>query len=118
MWSRGTLVNGDTYATAVTGVPAYSSADTATSAAGSTFPINLSGLSSANYEIAVVPGTLTIVTAPTTTTLATSTASAQYGDPVTLTATVVPSDATGTVVFMHGCSNARAPVRCQAASPR
>jgi hypothetical protein len=98
----GTLINGDTYATAVTGVPAYSATDTATSPAGSTFPISESGLSSANYEIAVVNGTLTIVTAPTTTTLTTSTASAQYGDPVTLTATVSPSDATGTVVFIHG----------------
>jgi hypothetical protein len=98
----GTLVNGDTYATAVTGVPAYSAADTATSSAGSTFPINVSGLSSANYEIATVNGTLTIVTAPTTTTLTTSTTAAQYGDPVTLTATVSPSDATGTVVFMQG----------------
>ena len=98
----GTLVNGDTYATAVTGAPVYSSSDTATSAAGSSFPINVSGLSSANYVIAVVPGTLTIVTAPTTTTLTSSTASAQYGDPVTLTATVAPSDATGTVTFMQG----------------
>ena len=62
----------------------------------------MSGLSSANYEIAVVTGTLTIVTAPTTTTLTTSTTSAQYGDPVTLTATVSPSDATGTVVFVQG----------------
>ena len=98
----GTLVNGDTYATAVTGVPAYSVADTPASPAGSTFPISVSGLSSANYEIAVVNGTLTIVTAPTTTTLATSTASAQYGDQVTLTATVAPSGATGTVLFMQG----------------
>ncbi len=80
----------------------YSSADTATSPAGSTFPISVSGLSSANYEIAVVNGTLTIVSAPTTTTLASSTASAQYGDPVTLTATVAPSGATGTVIFMQG----------------
>jgi hypothetical protein len=62
----------------------------------------VSGLSSANYEIAVVNGTLTIVNAPTTTTLTTSTASAQYGDPVTLTATVAPSGATGTVLFMEG----------------
>jgi hypothetical protein len=59
-------------------------------------------LNSANYEIAVVNGTLTIVTAPTTTTLTTSTASAQYGDPVTLTATVAPSGATGSVLFMNG----------------
>jgi hypothetical protein len=98
----GTLVNGDTYTTAVTGVPTYSAADTPTSPAGSTFPISLNGMSSANYEIAVVPGTLSIVTAPTTTTLATSTTSAQYGDPITLTATVAPNGATGTVLFMQG----------------
>jgi hypothetical protein len=100
----GTLVNVDTHATAVTGVPAYSAADTPTSPAGSTFPISVSGLSSANYEIAVVPGTLAIVTAPTATTLATSTNSAQYGDPVTLTATVAPSGATGTELFMQGAT--------------
>jgi trimeric autotransporter adhesin len=98
----GTLVNGDTYTTAVTGAPTYSSADTSTSSAGSTFPISVNGLSSANYEIALVSGTLTIVAAPTTTMLATSTNSVQYGDPVTLTATVAPSDATGNVVFMNG----------------
>ncbi|WP_433983840.1 Ig-like domain repeat protein [Tunturiibacter empetritectus] len=100
----GTLVNGDTYTTAVTGAATYSAADTPTSAAGSTFPISVSGLSSANYEIALVNGTLTIVSAPTTTTLTTSTNSAQYGDPVTLTATVAPSGATGTVLFMQGAN--------------
>jgi hypothetical protein len=98
----GTLVNGDTYATAVTGAPVYSAADTLTSPAGSTFPINVSGLTSANYEVAVVPGTLTIASASTTTALTSSTNSAQYGDPITLTATVAPSGATGTVVFMNG----------------
>ncbi len=40
----GTLVNGDSYATAVTGTPVYSSTDTATSPAGSTFPVSVSGL--------------------------------------------------------------------------
>ncbi len=98
----GTLVNGDTYATAVTGVPVYTSTDTPTSPVGSTFPINVSGLVSQNYTLTTVPGTLTIVTAPTTTALATSVTSAQYGDPVTLTATVAPSSATGTVVFSNG----------------
>jgi hypothetical protein len=98
----GTLVNGETYASAVVGTPVYSSTDTATSPSGSTFPISVSGLTSANYEITVVNGTLTIAAAPSTTTLTTSTASAQYGDPVTLTATVGPSGATGTVLFMNG----------------
>jgi len=98
----GTLVNGDTYVTAVTGVPTYSVADTLTSAAGSTFPISVSGLNSSNYVIALVNGTLTIASGPTTTTLTSSTNSAQYGDPITLTATVAQSGATGTVVFMNG----------------
>ena len=98
----GTLVNGDTYATAVTGVPVYTSTDTPTSPVGSTFPINVSGLVSENYTLTTVPGTLTIVTAPTTTALTTSVTSTQYGDPVTLTATVAPSSATGTVVFSNG----------------
>ena len=95
----GTLVNGDTYATAVTGVPVYTSTDIPTSPVGSTFPINVSGLASQNYTLTTVPGTLTIVTAATTTALTTSVTSTQYGDPVTLTATVAPSSATGTVVF-------------------
>ncbi len=98
----GTLVNGDSYATAVSGAPVYSSSDTATSPAGSIFPIGVNGLTSSNYQIAVVSGTLTIVSAPTTTTLTASTASVQYGDPVTLTATVAPSSAIGTVLFTQG----------------
>lgn len=98
----GSLVNGDTYAAAVTGVPVYSVADTPVSPAGSSFPINVSGLISQNYTLAFVPGTLTIVSASTTTTLATSAASTQYGDSVTLTATVAPSGATGTVEFSEG----------------
>ena len=98
----GTLVNGDTYTTAVTGAPTYAVADTATSAAGSTYPISVSGLSSANYQMALVNGTLTIVSESTTTTLSSSTTATQYGDPVTLTATVAPSGATGTVVFSNG----------------
>ena len=100
----GTLVNGDTYATAVTGVPVYTSTDIPTSPVGSTFPINVSGLVSENYTLTTVPGTLTIVTAATTTALTTSVTSTQYGDPVTLTATVAPSSATGTVVFSSGAT--------------
>ena len=100
----GTLVNGDTYATAVTGVPIYTSTDTPASPVGSTFPINVSGLVSENYMLTTVPGTLTIVTAPTTTALTTSVTSTQYGDPVTLTAMVAPSGATGTVVFSNGAT--------------
>ncbi len=100
----GTLVNNDTYATAVTGVPVYSAADTPVSPAGSTFPINVSGLTSQNYALAFVPGILTIVSASTTTTLATSATSTQYGDSVTLTATVTPSGTTGIVEFNQGAT--------------
>ena len=100
----GALLNGDTYASAVTGVPVYIVTDIPTSPAGSTFPINVSGLGSQNYDIAIVPGTLTIVTASTTTALATSAASTHYGDSVTLTATLAPSGATGTVTFSNGAS--------------
>ena len=98
----GALLNGDTYASAVTGVPVYAVTDTPASPAGSTFPINVSGLSSQNYDIAIVPGTLTIVTASTTTTLATSATSTNYGDSVTLTATITPATGTGTVTFSEG----------------
>ena len=108
----GTLINGDTYETAVTGVPVYTSTDTPTSPAGSTFPINVSGLVSQNYTLTTVPGILTIgiatttsalsILTPTTTTPQTQSATAQYGDPVTLTATVAPTTATGIVVFSNG----------------
>ncbi len=106
----GTLLNGDTYETAVTGVPVYSVADSPNSPVGSTFPVNVSGLVSRNYTLTTVPGTLTIVTAATTTALTISTTTTaqttsvtlQYGDPATLTATVAPTSATGTVVFSNG----------------
>jgi hypothetical protein len=98
----GTLLNGDTYRAAVTGVPVYSVADAANSPVGSTFPINGSGLVSQNYVVSFVPGTLTIVNSASTTVLTTSVTSAQYGDPVTLTATVAPAGATGLVVFADG----------------
>ncbi len=98
----GTLLNGDTYAMAVTGVPVYSVADSPNSPVGSTFPINVGGLVSQNYTLTTVPGTLTIVTAPTTTALTTSVTSTQYGNPATLTATVAPTTATGTAVFSSG----------------
>ena len=51
--------------------------------------------------------TLTIAAAPSTTTLAAASqgpraTAAQYGDTVTLTATIAPTTATGTVVFQEG----------------
>ena len=106
----GPLVNGDTYATAVTGVPVYSVPDSPNSPVGSTFPINVSGLVSQNYTLTTVPGTLTIVLASTTTgltitnatTTQTTSVTSQYGNPATLTATIAPTTATGTVVFSSG----------------
>jgi hypothetical protein len=98
----GTLVNGDTYDAAVTGVPIYTVADISSSPAGATYPIDVSGLVSENYEFVVVPGTLSITSSSTTATLAVSATSTQYGDPVTFTTTVAPSGATGTVDFNEG----------------
>ena len=104
----GTLVSGDRYDSAVTSVPVYTTTDTASSAVGTTYPITVSGLVSQNYEIATVPGTLTIVAAPSTTTLNTvepaprGFTATQYGDTVSLTATVTPTTATGAVVFQEG----------------
>ena len=50
----GTLLPGDRYDSAVTGVAAYATTDTPSSAVGTTYPITVSGLSSQNYEIATV----------------------------------------------------------------
>ena len=102
----GTLLPGDTFESAVTGVASYATTDTPSSSVGTTYPITVTGLVSQNYEIATVPGTLTIAAASSTTTLAaaqtTGFTAAQYGDTVTLTANVVPTTATGTVVFLEG----------------
>ncbi len=104
----GTLLPGDSFDSAVTGVATYTTTDTASSPVGTTSPITVNGLSSQNYVIATVDGTLTIAAAPSTTTLAAASAgttgftAAQYGDTVTLTATVAPATATGTVVFLEG----------------
>ena len=94
----GELVNGDTYDTAVTGNSTYST--TAGTTAG-IFAITVTGLSSANYVLAFVPGTLTVVPTPSTTTPVTFPNASLYGDPVTLTATVT-SGATGTTSFYDG----------------
>ena len=98
----GSLVNGDTYDTAITGPPVYSTAATPTSPAGTTWPIDVNGLGSQNYVLGIVKGTLTIVANSTATALAINPTSSQYGDPVTLTATVTPSAATGTINFVEG----------------
>ncbi len=100
----GTLVNGDTYATAVTGVPVYSTPATVTSPVG-TYPISITGgLSSANYSLAFVNGTLTVSKGTPTVTVASSLNPSTYGTSVTLTA-MLSAGATGTVTFMDGTTS-------------
>jgi hypothetical protein len=48
--------------------------------------------------------TQTVVTATTTTTLSSSAPSSTYGQPLTITATVIPSAATGSVQFLDGAT--------------
>ena len=93
------LINGDTVTVS------YSTTATATSAPGA-YPITatVSGAAAANYVINVIPGTLAITAASTTTALTTSASPIYYGTSVTFTATVssatgVPS---GTVTFLSG----------------
>ena len=99
----GTLVNGDTYATAISGTPTFST--TAGSTPGS-YPISMTGLTSANYTLTIVNGTLTVtpdgIGGATTTSLSANTTSSNYGDSITLTATVAPGSVTGAVSFFDG----------------
>ena len=96
----GQLFNNDTYETAITGTPSLASP------AGSdpgTYPITISGLTSNNYTLTSVPGTLIVtddaIGKPSTTTLTVNPSSGQYGDPITLTATMSPTVASGRVTF-------------------
>ena len=104
----GTLVNGDTYANAVTGVPVYSTTAISISPAG-TYPISVAGLSSNNYLVAFVNGTLTVNKATlgqnglANITLTSSPNPSIYGQSVNFTATV-PSGVTGTVQFVDGAT--------------
>jgi hypothetical protein len=72
------------------------------------YAISPSGLSSGDYAITFIPGTLAVIPATTSTTLGASTTSSVYGQSITLTATVTaaaPSAATptgGTATFMDG----------------
>ena len=102
----GTLVNGDAYATAVTGVPVYSTAAIPNSPAGG-YPISAGDLNSNNYLITVVNGTLTVTKATpgvagvVPVTLTSSLNPAHYRNSVTFTASV-PAPASGTVQFFEG----------------
>ena len=97
----GTLVNGDTYQTALTGVPVFSTSATPTSQVGS-YSISLAGgLSSRNYVISFVSGTLTVGKGAPVVTVASSLNPSTYTASVTFTATV-SAGATGTITFMDG----------------
>ncbi len=54
-------MNGDTFATAISGTASYA---TAAGTTAGTYSITVSGLTSANYTIAFVPGTLTVTISP------------------------------------------------------
>ena len=96
----GTLVNGDTYAAAVVGVPVYSTTSNVLSPPGS-YSITVAGLNSRDYLLGFVPGTLTVAKATPVVTVTSSLNPSTYGSSVTFTATV-PLDATGTVTFTDG----------------
>jgi hypothetical protein len=88
-------------ASSLGGAAVFATAATSSSTIGG-YSINATGLSSTNYVITYVPGTLTVVQAGTTTTLSSSASSSNAGQAVTFTATVAGSPAsapTGTVTF-------------------
>ena len=94
----GTLLNGDTPATAVTGVPIYSTSASLGSPTG-TYPVSIvGGLSSLNYLTEFQDGTFTVTPTTLTVALASSLNPVTYGSEVAFTATL-PIDATGTVTF-------------------
>ncbi len=96
----GTIVPGDTLATAVTGTPVYTTSAVPSSLVG-TYPLSVSGLVSANYEIAFQDGTVTVTQGSSTTSIAIASTTIMYGDQDVLTAAVTQG-ATGTVSFFDG----------------
>lgn len=99
----GTLVSGDTAASAVTGSAVYTTSAVLTSLVG-TYPLSivLGSLVSQNYSIAFQDGTVTVTQGNSTTTIATASTNIMYGDQEVLTAAVTPQGATGTVSFYEG----------------
>ena len=97
----GALLNGDTPATAVKGVPIYSTPASLGSPAG-TYPVSIAGgLSSLNYLTEFQDGTFTVTPTSLTVALTSSPNPVTYGSAVPFTATL-PIDATGTVTFYDG----------------
>jgi len=96
------FVNGDTPASLTT-LPTLTTAATATSPVGM-YEINVSGASSNNYEIASVPGTLTITPASTSAALSSSVGIPVVGQTATFSVVVAPvspgaGNPTGFVTF-------------------
>jgi hypothetical protein len=77
----GTLVNGDTDATAITGTAQFATTAEASSPAG-IHPITVSGLVSANYVIGFVPGTLTVTAIKSPVVIEVMPPSPPYGEPI------------------------------------
>ena len=101
------LVAGDTPAS-LTGALAFATTATAASPVG-TYAVAPGGLSSPNYAIAFVNGTLGIDKAPVTVTISASPEPSGIDMPITLTATVAaaqsaPTAPTGTVRFFDGAT--------------
>jgi hypothetical protein len=97
------FVNGDTAASLAT-PPSVTTAATSTSPAGS-YPLNVAGASSGDYQITFVPGTLAITKAGTSAAVSSSLAAAVVGQATTFTVQVSPTDTgaagpTGTVTFL------------------
>jgi len=105
--SAAGLVNGDTFAS-LGGALAFATSATAQSAIG-TYPVVPSGLSSPNYVITFVPGTLAVVRAGVTVSVATSPAPSGLNQSMTFTANVAAAAPAagapgGTVRFFDGAT--------------
>jgi YVTN family beta-propeller protein len=77
----GTTVNGDSYATVLTGTAQFTTTAEASSPAG-TYPITVSGLVSANYVVGFAPGTLTVTAIKSPVVIEVTPPSPPYGDPI------------------------------------
>jgi hypothetical protein len=103
------FVNGDTFASSVTGVPSLTTTAISTSAAGG-YPITAAqgSLAATNYAFSFVSGTLTISKASSLAALQSSAASALLKNNVTFTAHVTSSTSgipTGSVNFLDGSAS-------------
>lgn len=100
------FVNGDSFATAATGSPGFSTTATTLSPVGN-YPILVTqgSLVAGNYSFSFVNGSLTITPAASKVSLSSSLQSSSVGQSVTFTAVVSPAGSgspTGAVVFSDG----------------